>query len=644
MSELIDNPATVDSYTELTLSEITEEGRDEGRVEISSDRRIAEVTIVVPTRNERDNVQPLLNSLEQTMRGISTTVIFVDDSDDDTAERIDDESLLYTSETFKPRLIARVGVERVGGLSGAVLQGIAAATTQWVCVMDGDLQHPPATLLEMLERASEGDTSIVIASRYTADGSNEGLSRPVRKFASTMAGQLAKSVFARALRNVTDPMSGFFLVDKSKLDMRVIRPRGFKILLEVIVSHPDLRPCEVPFTFGGRESGESKASTKQGLEFVRQLAQLRANASSRLMWRYNIHNLVAVESDKALPELEKFLVRSVSGLPTISVRVANLNHVALGETLDLTGEVPIVSYRERTGFGMSLKLGTNTTDVIVTPFVAKSPHVMYTNVVEPILRWHLVERGVALVHAACFADGDDAYLITALTDTGKTTTMLKVLDRSDLRFVSDDLIVMSADGVVRTFPKPLTISAHTVHALRNTTLNKRERIALVPQSRIHSREGRKLAFLLTKYQLPVASINAIIQRLVPPPKYHVERLVRGVKSADQAIARGMFVIQRGGTGEQVMDGGDALRTLLANCDDAFGFPPYSSLERLLLAASADDLRSKEREIIAAALSKLPVVAMKSDSLDWAERIPEAVRGWRSFRAATDDYTYSTEQS
>lgn len=630
MTEILYNRAPIDGYDDATLSEIVDKPR------------VGEVTIVVPTRNERDNVQPLLRSLEQTTRGIDTTVIFVDDSDDDTPIRIADESLLFNSATFRTQLIERVGGERIGGLSGAVLAGIEAATTQWVCVMDGDLQHPPATLLDMLDRAMDTDTSIVIASRYTNDGSNAGLSRRGRKVASTMAGQLAKSVFAGPLRNVTDPMSGFFVVDKSRLDTRLIRPRGFKILLEILVSHPELHPSEVAFTFGGRGSGESKASAKQGMEFVRQLRQLKATAASRLTWRYNIHDIVAVESDKALPELEKFLARSVRGLPTICVRVASLNYVPLGESLDLTGDVPVVSYRERTGFGMSLTLGVNTTDVVVTPFVAKSPHVMYTNVVEPILRWRLVENGYALVHAACFADGDDAYLITALTDTGKTTTMLKVLDRSDLRFVSDDLIVLAADGAVRTFPKPLTISAHTVHALHNTTLNKRERIALIPQSRIHSREGRQLAFLLTKYRLPVASINAIIQRVVPPPKYHVERLVRGVKTANHAMAQGMFIIQRGGSGEEVMDSAESLRTLLANCDDAFGFPPYSSLERLLLAASDDDLRSKERAIIASALLDRPVVAMKSDSLDWAERIPAAVRQWRSFGANAETSMSSAE--
>ena len=160
MSEILDKLATFDSDIGITLSEVVDA------------RRIGDITVIVPTRNERDNVEPLLRRLEESMHGIRTTVIFVDDSDDDTAQRIADESLFYTSEAFRPRLVERLGGERVGGLSGAVLAGIAAAETQWVCVMDGDLQHPPALLLTMLDRASVSDTSIVIASRYTAEGSD----------------------------------------------------------------------------------------------------------------------------------------------------------------------------------------------------------------------------------------------------------------------------------------------------------------------------------------------------------------------------------------------------------------------------------------------------------------------------------------
>ena len=101
-------------------------------------------------------------------------------------------------------------------------------------------------------------------------------------------------------------------------------------------------------------------------------------------------------------------------------------------------------------------------EVIASPLLQRSPHVLYTNVVEPILRWTFASKGYALVHAACFADGDHAFMLTARTDTGKTTTTLKLLDHFPYSFLSDDLTIVCPDGRVLAYPKPLTISRHTV--------------------------------------------------------------------------------------------------------------------------------------------------------------------------------------
>ena len=98
--------------------------------------------------------------------------------------------------------------------------------------------------------------------------------------------------------------------------------------------------------------------------------------------------------------------------------------------------------------GVDLRLGvgiestSNGVDVIASPSLRYSPHVLYTNVVEPILRWTFVKKGYALVHCATIAFGDDAYMITARTDTGKTTTLLKILshqrrDSDQAAFLSD---------------------------------------------------------------------------------------------------------------------------------------------------------------------------------------------------------------
>ena len=77
--------------------------------------------------------------------------------------------------------------------------------------MDGDLQHPPAVIAEMLDASSEGDVDLVMASRYQPSASNLGLSRWPRKLLSTACGRAARLSFSRRLADVTDPMSGFFL-------------------------------------------------------------------------------------------------------------------------------------------------------------------------------------------------------------------------------------------------------------------------------------------------------------------------------------------------------------------------------------------------------------------------------------------------
>ena len=127
------------------------------------------------------------------------------------------------------------------------------------------------------------------------------------------------------------------------------------------------------------------------------------------------------------------------------------------------------------GFGVEISQVGERVEVLAAPLLQRSPHVLYTNVVEPILRWTFASKGYALVHAACFADGDDAYMLTARTDTGKTTTTLKLLDHYPYSFLSDDLTIVCPDGRVLAYPKPLTISRHTVHAVKTPLLSWSER-------------------------------------------------------------------------------------------------------------------------------------------------------------------------
>ena len=285
---------------------------------------------------------------------------------------------------------------------------------------------------------------------------------------------------------------------------------------------------------------------------------------------YDIHGIVSVTSTVALPELERFRVDALAEAPTISVQIGKMSHEAPHR---FSRRLEYDEGLGSAGFATQITIGRRT-DIVASKLLKHSPHVLYTNIVEPVLRWTFVEHGYALVHAACLAVGDRAFLITARTDTGKTTTILKTLDSQPAcSFLSDDLILIHPDGYVLSYPKPMTISRHTVEAVKTPLLSWRERLTLVFQSRLHSRSGRQFAFVLTRTGLPVATINAIVQAIVPPPKYHVDRLVPTAASTARATVTGLVVIQRGDDGQRQLDEDEAVTILLENCEDAYGSRP-----------------------------------------------------------------------
>jgi dolichol-phosphate mannosyltransferase len=202
-----------------------------------------------------------------------------------------------------------------------------------------------------------------------------------------------------------------------------------------------------------------------------------------------------------------------------------------------------------------------------------------------------------------------------------------MLDDHPYSFLSDDLTLVSPDGRVLTYPKPLTISRHTLKAVKTPLLSRRERIGLIVQSRLHSRSGRRFALILARTHLPAATINAVVQMIVPPPKYHVERLVPGVQVAPEARLAGMVVIQRGGKGAVSLNEREALETLMRNCEDAYSFPPYPEIEGSLRRRNGTDLKDVERGIVASALSGLPAALMRSETMDWSHHVPGVVGRW-----------------
>jgi len=234
------------------------------------------ISLVIPTFNEAANIAELLARLAAAIPArVPAEVIFVDDSTDDTP------AVIAEAAGFS-RLAVSVMHRDVpeGGLGGAVAMGLRAAAGPWIVVMDADLQHPPALVPALVSAGQQAGADLVVATRYAGGGSRDGLDGGFRRFASGGSTFLAKTVFPRRLRGVTDPMSGFFAVRAAALGTTQLRPLGYKILLELIVRCGIRKVTEVPYEFQDRFAGQSKANLGEGLRFLRHLMVLRFGSTA----------------------------------------------------------------------------------------------------------------------------------------------------------------------------------------------------------------------------------------------------------------------------------------------------------------------------------------------------------------------------
>jgi dolichol-phosphate mannosyltransferase len=220
--------------------------------------------VVVPTYNERDNIVELIRRIDNALKGIDYEVVVVDDnSPDGTADVA--EGL---SKDYPVRVVRRPGKL---GLATAVLDGVRSSRGDYVVVMDADLQHPPEVIPKMYEELIKG-YDIVIASRYVVGGSVGGWGL-TRRLISKTAILIAKLLIPK-VRGIEDPISGFFMFRKEVLEGVSLSPKGFKILLEVLVKGRYSRVSEVPYTFGVRVRGTSKLSSKELINYITHLLTL----------------------------------------------------------------------------------------------------------------------------------------------------------------------------------------------------------------------------------------------------------------------------------------------------------------------------------------------------------------------------------
>jgi dolichol-phosphate mannosyltransferase len=213
--------------------------------------RPVELTVVVPAFNERENVDLLVERLEAALGDLEWEVLYVDDdSPDGTSAKIREVS----QSNPRVRCVQRIGRR---GLSTAVIEGMLASSAPYIAVIDADLQHDETVLPRMLETLKADNLDIVVGSRYTAGGGIGEWDRG-RAAMSSFATRLARLVVTAEL---TDPMSGFFVMTRPAFDRAVRRlsGQGFKILLDLFASTPTpYRFGEVPYQFRDRVRGESK--------------------------------------------------------------------------------------------------------------------------------------------------------------------------------------------------------------------------------------------------------------------------------------------------------------------------------------------------------------------------------------------------
>jgi dolichol-phosphate mannosyltransferase len=222
---------------------------------------LPQLSVVVPTFNERENVTTLLRRLETTLAGVAWEVIFVDDnSPDGTWNLVRD----LARQDSRVRCIRRIGRR---GLSGACIEGILASSAPCAAVIDADLQHDETQLPKMLALLQDGSADLVVGSRYVEGGSADSFNKQ-RAGASALATEVAK----RVLRvQIADPMSGFFMIRRDRFEELApqLSTQGFKILLDIVATaRGNLRIVEIPYSFGSRLHGESKLDSMVALDFL----------------------------------------------------------------------------------------------------------------------------------------------------------------------------------------------------------------------------------------------------------------------------------------------------------------------------------------------------------------------------------------
>jgi dolichol-phosphate mannosyltransferase len=238
----------------------------------SSENDLVRFSLVIPTYEESANINNIVKILSQLLDEFipgEYELIVVDDNSPDRTWEI---AMNLMPKYSQLRVMRR---ERERGLSSAVIRGWQVARGRVLGVIDGDLQHPPQVLLQMLSRIDEG-ADLAVASRHVSGGGVSSWSF-IRRFLSRGAQILGLLILPRVIGRVSDPMSGYFMVRRNSIVSKTLNPVGYKILIEVLGRGDIDQIAEVGYVFQERKDGESKVTWKQYVEYLQHLLRLRVS-------------------------------------------------------------------------------------------------------------------------------------------------------------------------------------------------------------------------------------------------------------------------------------------------------------------------------------------------------------------------------
>ena len=229
-----------------------------------------QVSIIIPTYNESENIINILHSIKEIIpKNILTQTIVVDDnSPDGTGKLVED--YLKNVKKMADHTIEIIHRKAKNGLGSAILNGIQQAKGDTIVVMDCDFSHPPQIIPKLVESIKKYQYDIAVASRYIKGGKIQGWSQK-RKLMSKFATLIAKKGLGV---NTKDPMSGFFAFKRSIIKELNFDAIGYKILLEIIVKTKGVNIKEIPYTFQDREFGSSKLGIKTILDYYKSVWKL----------------------------------------------------------------------------------------------------------------------------------------------------------------------------------------------------------------------------------------------------------------------------------------------------------------------------------------------------------------------------------